>query len=107
MRRITRRAWAGPLSGLLLMSGVAGPLLETVRPADGPVWESHHAPGDCGRGHDHSLCTVLEGSTVLPAPGPESHAAHAAHRAQIPDPDSPAYLVTLSEGHPPRAPPVG
>ena len=106
MRRLARRAWTGPLAALLFMTGIAGPLLDSVRPADGPVWESRHAPGDCVPGHDHSLCTVIEGSVHLPAPGQASDRSHPTRDLHARAPADLWELVSVLEGHRPRAPPT-
>ena len=53
------RRWLAPLlTGVLLATSAAVPLLDGDAGARTPALETEHHPGTCHAGHDHRICTL-------------------------------------------------
>ena len=104
-RKGIRRALGAPIAALVLLSGVASPLLDSGHLRADTVLASGERPSSAGPSHDHTLCTQLGSSQALTSlPDVRVLATGAAVAAPRALPPS-VVLPVLADGHPTRAPP--
>ena len=62
--------WTRSTASLAVMSAMLGltvllPAIERMESGPGRVLESEHSPTSCPPGHDHTICTQIDGSAPL------------------------------------------
>jgi hypothetical protein len=96
-----RRGLAPVLAMLCLAASVVVPVIDSIEPDRGPVFESGHDRGACAHGHDHSICTqVAANAGVTTEAG-----RHGFHETE-----GPAAPLAFAHAHVPHAeqfPPLG
>lgn len=105
MRRI-RRSLALVLTGVLLATSVAVPLLDSDAGSPTPAVETEHHRGTCGVAHDHQICVLAGASQWLDAgDGYRPPDRIEIHRIPAPVAAGPPLSRAFSLHHS-RAPPV-
>ena len=93
------------ISLLMLLMSLAVPILERSEIVVGPVAESEHDPATCPTAHDHRICTQVGANLSAVSTDHEHRLAYAGVFASA-RPEAPiGTSLTISEGHPSRAPP--
>lgn len=104
--RGARRSLALVLTGVLVATSVAVPLLDHDRGARTPALETEHHPGTCAVGHDHRICILAAASLWLGADDDHRPVGRLEPRSiAAPPVPEPSFQPTATLHHS-RAPPV-